>query len=62
MQALVGDVITLPGRHVGEKVRKGRIVEARGSDGAPPYLVRWDDGHEGLCFPPAEARVQHAEH
>ena len=25
-----------------------QVVEVQGADGAPPYLVRWSDGHEGL--------------
>ena len=27
------------------------VLETRGDDGAPPYLVRWSDGHEGLLYP-----------
>lgn len=60
MQAQVGDRITVPGRHVGEGVRTGEVVEVRGADGGPPYLVRWDDGHEALVYPGAEARLQPA--
>jgi hypothetical protein len=34
----------------------------RGSDGRPPYLVRWsDDGHVGLIFPGPDAAVEHFE-
>ena len=29
----------------------------RGEDGAPPYLVRWSDGHEALTFPGPDAHV-----
>jgi hypothetical protein len=60
VQAHVGDHITVPGRHVGEAVRTGQVVEVRHEDGRPPYLVRWDDGHEALCYPPPEARLQAA--
>jgi hypothetical protein len=60
VQAHVGDHITVPGRHVGEAVRTGQVVEVRHADGRPPYLVRWDDGHEGLCYPPPEAKLQPA--
>ena len=28
-----------------------------GADGAPPYVVRWSDGHEGLMFPGADAHI-----
>ncbi len=61
MEAHVGDAITVPGRHVGEAVRTGRVVEVRDAQGRPPYLVRWDDGHEGVCSPGPETRVVHAE-
>lgn len=37
--------------HVGEPTRDGRIVEVRGEDGGPPYVVEWSDGHTGLLFP-----------
>ena len=59
MEAHVGDTITLPGRHVGEAVRTGRVIEVKDATGHPPYRVRWEDGHEGLCYPPPEARVSH---
>lgn len=61
MQAVVGDRIAIPGRHVGEAGRLGEVLDVRGPDGAPPYLVRWVDGHEGICYPGPEARVTHNE-
>lgn len=60
MQAQVGDRINVPGRHVGEAERTGEVREVRGADGGPPYWVRWDDGHEALIYPGAEARLQPA--
>lgn len=51
MHAQVGDRIEVRGRTVGAQPRTGEIVEARGPEGAPPYLVRFDDGHETLVFP-----------
>jgi hypothetical protein len=33
----------------------------RGEDGAPPYVVRWGDGHEGLVFPGDDAHVLPAQ-
>lgn len=60
MQASVGDRIVIGGHHLGEPDRDGEILEVRGADGAPPYLVRWDeDGREGLFFPGSDASVQH---
>jgi Domain of unknown function (DUF1918) len=36
------------------------ILEVRGADGEPPYVVRWaEDGHEGLFFPGTDASVVH---
>ena len=58
MNAAVGDRIRTPGRHVGDRSRYGEVVEVRGSATDPAYVVRWDDGHEGVCFPGAETRVE----
>jgi len=51
MRANPGDRIVLAGKHVGEPTRDGRVVEARGPDGGPPYVVEWSDGHTGLIYP-----------
>ena len=59
MKAAAGDRIVLPGRHVGDPVRTGSVVDVHGDDGAPPYVVRWDDGHEAVCCPGPEARIEH---
>ncbi|HTW07343.1 MAG TPA: DUF1918 domain-containing protein [Acidimicrobiales bacterium] len=57
MKALVGDRIEVRGRHVGEEVRRGEILETRGTEGDPPFVVRWSDGHEGLFFPGPDVTV-----
>lgn len=62
MHADVGDTIAIPGRHVGESGRLGQVLEVRGPEGAPPYRVRWDDGHEAVCWPGPETRIQHEGH
>jgi hypothetical protein len=62
MHAVVGDTIAIPGRHVGESGRLGRVIDVRGTDGGPPYVVRWDDGHESVCYPGPESRVSHEGH
>jgi hypothetical protein len=50
-----------PGTRQGDTNRDGEILEVRGDDGRPPYLVRWSDtGHEGLFFPEAGAVVRPA--
>jgi hypothetical protein len=57
MYAKVGDKIVVRGNRVAEPARDAVVVEVRGSDGAPPYVVRWGDGHEGLYFPGPDAVV-----
>jgi Domain of unknown function (DUF1918) len=59
MKAQVGDVIVIKANHVGEPDRHGEVLEARGEDGGPPFLVRFDDGHETLVFPGPDATVHH---
>jgi hypothetical protein len=51
MKASVGDRIVMAGEQVDRPTRDGVILEVRGQDGAPPYLVSWADGHTGLLFP-----------
>jgi hypothetical protein len=58
MRATVGDQLHVHGRTVGERDHLGEIVEVRGSDGEPPYLVRHTDGHESLVFPGPDAVIE----
>ena len=51
MRARVGDRIILAAEHIDQPTRDGEVLEVRGDDGGPPYLVRWSDGHTGLIFP-----------
>jgi Domain of unknown function (DUF1918) len=62
MQAAVGDRLHVHGKVVGQAEHAGEIVEVHGSEGAPPYLVRFDDGHTRLVFPGPDAIVEHLEH
>jgi len=57
MQAKVGDHLVVEGKVVGSQRREGDIVEVRGQDGAPPYVVKWSDGHEGLTYPGPDAHI-----
>jgi hypothetical protein len=57
MQAKVGDHLVVEGRTDHDQRREGEVLEVRGEDGAPPYLVRWSDGHEGLTYPGSDAHV-----
>ncbi|HVQ88617.1 MAG TPA: DUF1918 domain-containing protein [Actinomycetes bacterium] len=59
MHASVGEKLVLHANHVGEPDRLGEILEVRGTDGGPPFLVKFDDGHEGLVFPGPDAEVKH---
>ena len=63
MQARVGDRIVIRGHRVGQPIRDGEVLEVRGPDGGPPYIVRWEDnGHETLFFPGSDADVEHLAH
>jgi len=63
MRASVGDRIIIRGHRIGEASRDCEVIEVRGHDGAPPFVVRWGDaGHETLFFPGPDAEVQHFEH
>jgi hypothetical protein len=44
--------------HVGTGDRRGVIKEVRGEAGGPPYVVGWEDGHEGLFFPGPDATIE----
>ncbi len=60
MQATVGDRLHVHSNTVGDPDRVAEIVEVRGDDGAPPYLVRFPDGHESLIFPGSDSVVEPA--
>jgi hypothetical protein len=63
MQASVGDRLIVHGAHLDDPTRDGEILEVRGENGEPPYVVRWSDtGHEGFIFPGPDATIQHFEH
>lgn len=61
MKASIGDHIVVRGHHVGEAGRTGEVIEVRGAGGQPPYMVRWSDGHEGLCFPGPDAVIEQSK-
>lgn len=61
MRAAVGDRVVVPGRHVGDQVRVGEVIALRDEQGAPPYVVRWEDGHEAVCCPGPETRIEHVD-
>jgi hypothetical protein len=62
MHAQAGDQIRVRGHHADEPDRRGQVVDARGPDGTPPYVVRWDDSdHEVLFFPGSDAVIDHLD-
>lgn len=61
--AKVGDHVVIRGHAIGQHERRGRIVEARGADGGPPFMVQWlddphDEPHSVLFFPGPDADVE----
>ena len=61
MYAAAGDRIIVRSRNEGEPDRDGEILEVRGADGGPPYVVRWSaDGHTGLFFPAGGVVIHHS--
>ncbi|WP_030427781.1 DUF1918 domain-containing protein [Allokutzneria albata] len=61
MHASVGDRIRIHSRSVGVGERAGDILEVRGPDGAPPYKVRFGDGHESLVYPGPDCLIEPRE-
>jgi hypothetical protein len=50
LHARPGDRLVVRGHHTGEPQRDGEILKVLGQNGAPPYFVRWSDGHESELF------------
>jgi hypothetical protein len=61
MQAQVGDELTVKDHQHGDEDRHCEIIQVIGADGAPPYLVRWPDGHESTFFVRSIARSATAQ-
>jgi uncharacterized protein DUF1918 len=60
MHTNIGDTLAVAGHHVGEHERTAEILEVRGADGGPPYLVRWlHDDHVTLVHPGPDAVIRH---
>ena len=59
MHAAVGDRVVIKRHRVGTPDRDGEIVEIKGRDGQPPYMVRWSDtGRVSWFIPGSDAFVQ----
>ncbi len=62
MKASPGDHLLIRGHDVGLPARRATIIEVRGSDGEPPYVVHWDDDphdppHGHVFYPGPDADV-----
>lgn len=58
MRATVGDRLHVHSRVVGIEQRSGEIIEVRGQNGEPPFMVRFADGHEGLVYPGPDCLIE----
>jgi hypothetical protein len=59
VRARPGDRLVVKGHHLGEPDRDAEILEILGEDGAPPFRVRWEDGHESEIFPGSDVAIEH---
>jgi Domain of unknown function (DUF1918) len=63
LRAKAGDRLVIKSHHVGEPERDAEVLEVLGADGAPPFLVRWqDDGRVSRFYPSSDAYVEHFPH
>lgn len=60
--ACPGDRVIVHPHHQGEHERDGEILEVHGKDGAPPFLVRWEDGITSMLYPGSDVMVKHYSH
>jgi hypothetical protein len=58
MHATVGDKVHIKGRNVGMQEHVGEVLEVRGPEGEPPYLVRFLDGRESLVYPGPDCVIE----
>ena len=58
MRAAIGDTLHIHTNHLGMTEDLAEILEVRGSDGAPPYLVQFKDGRKRLLFPGPDAVIE----
>jgi hypothetical protein len=61
MRAMQGDRIVIRGKTVEAPDRHGEVVEVRGPEDGPPYLIRFNDGHVSLIEPGSDFAVEHVE-
>jgi hypothetical protein len=61
MRATVGDQLVQHGRVVGQHDQVSEVVEVMGTEGNPPYRVRFPDGHEAVMSPGPDCQIRHKE-
>jgi hypothetical protein len=61
MHADVGDKLVQHGRVVGQHDKVAEITEVIGTEGTPPYRVRFTDGHEAICSPGPDSEIRHKD-
>jgi hypothetical protein len=57
MEARRGDRVIVEGNKVGQTRRSGKILDVMKAQEGQHYRVRWDDGHETVFYPGADARI-----
>lgn len=62
LRANPGDRVIVHGHRVGEHERDGEVLEVQGTGGAPPYVVRWEDGMVSTLYPGSDVLIQHFKH
>lgn len=60
MRASVGDRLHIRGNAVGLGSKIAEIIEVRGRDGSPPYVVRYPDGRTSIVYPGPDSVVEPA--
>jgi hypothetical protein len=59
MNAHTGDEIVIKAHHLGGRDRVALVLDVRGDDGSPPYLVEWADAPgRHLFWPGPDAQVR----
>jgi hypothetical protein len=62
MHARPGDHLIIRSNNVGQPDREAEVLEVRGEEGQPPFVVRWsDDERIGYVLPGSDAFIQRPE-
>lgn len=63
MRPVPGDLLILKDVKTGARLRDGQVLDVRGDDPMPSYIVRWSDtGNVELYFADERAFIHHVEH